>query len=105
MNSLEEKLYSCESLSVELAQEALQQIQELKKELEKTKAIIELYQRERERFRHSKPEITGEYFIAGGYGEVDENLLPQFIRICPAYGANWEQVYQKTDKIISYEGS
>jgi hypothetical protein len=66
---------------------------------------LDIYERERSRFRHSKPEITGEYFLAGGYGERDGNLLPEFVRIVPAYGCAWEQVYQKIDKTISYEGS
>lgn len=66
---------------------------------------LEIYERERERFRHSKPEITGAYFLAGGYGETDANQLPRFVRICPSYGAGWEQIYEKTERIVSYEGS
>lgn len=70
-----------------------------------TEKAFNIYKRERERFRHSKPEITGEYFLAGGYGDKDNNMLPQFVRIIPAYGCAWEQIYEKTDKTISYEGS
>jgi hypothetical protein len=66
---------------------------------------LEIYERERERFRHSKPEITGAYFLAGGYGETDANQLPQFVRIVPAYGCAWEQIYEKTERTVSYEGS
>lgn len=66
---------------------------------------LEIYERERERFRHADPEITGAYFLAGGYGETDDNMLPQFVRIVPAYGCAWEQIYEKTEKTISYEGS
>ena len=66
---------------------------------------LEIYKRERERFSHSHPEITGNFFLAGGYGETDANQLPQFVRICPAYGASWEQVYEKTERTVSYEGS
>ena len=66
---------------------------------------LEIYDRERKRFRHSKPEITGEFFLSGGHGEKDDNMLPQFVTICPAYGCGWEQVYEKTDRTISYEGS
>lgn len=69
-----------------------------------TKAL-EFYKRERDRFSHAKPEITGNYFLAGGYGNTDENMLPQYIRICPAYGAGWEQIYEKTNRTVSYEGS
>jgi len=66
---------------------------------------LEFYERERQRFRHSKPEFTGVFFLAGGYGNTDDNLLPEFVEICPAYGAGWVQVYQKTDRTISSEGS
>jgi len=66
---------------------------------------LDIYKRERDRFRHSKPEITGEYFLAGGHGERDQNMLPQFVCIVPAYGCGWEQIYEKTDRTVSYEGS
>ncbi len=73
--------------------------------IKNSEKALNVYQRERERFRHSKPEITGEYFLAGGYGNTDDNLLPQYIRIVPAYGCAWEQIYEKIDKTVSYEGS
>ena len=66
---------------------------------------LDIYKRERERFRHAKPEITGAFFLSGGHGLKDDNMLPQFVTICPAYGAGWEQVYEKTDRTISLEGS
>ena len=82
-----------------------EQVWELSAQVEKLQRALEIYERERERYRHAKPEITGEYFLAGGYGDVDSNMLPEYIRIVPAYGCAWEQVYVKTDKTISYEGS
>jgi hypothetical protein len=72
--------------------------------IEKLRKALDVYERERERFLHAKPEITGEYFLAGGHGERDDNQLPQYVRICPAYGANFEIVYEKTDQYITYEG-
>lgn len=66
---------------------------------------LNIYKRERERYRHAKPEITGEYFLAGGHGRIDDNLLPEFVEIVPAYGCAWSQVYKKTDRTISSEGS
>lgn len=66
---------------------------------------FDVYKRERERYRHAKPEITGEFFLSGGYGERDDNMLPKYVTICPAYGAGWDQVYERTDRTISYEGS
>jgi hypothetical protein len=36
------------------------------------------------------------YFICGEGGEKDKNNLPKQIFICPAYGADWFQVYERT---------
>jgi hypothetical protein len=38
------------------------------------------------------------YFICGEGGEKDKNNLPDRIHICPAYGVDWFQIYEKTDK-------
>ena len=78
-------------------------VAELKAENAKLRKALEIY--ERERFRHNNAEITGAFFLTGGHGEKDDNMLPEYVRICPAYGCAWEQVYAKTDKTISYEGS
>jgi len=75
---------------------------ELEYEVETLHKALEIYTRERERFRHSHPENTGAYFLTGGYGEVDEDLLPEYVRVCPAYGAGWDRVYVKTDRAVSY---
>ena len=80
-------------------------IKRLEAENKKLRLGLEFYQRERDRFRHAKPEMTGEYFLGGGHGLKDDNQLPQFVEICPAYGCAWVQIYEKTDKTISYEGS
>ena len=37
------------------------------------------------------------YFICGEGGEKDKNNLPDKIHICPAYGCDWFQIYEKTD--------
>lgn len=36
------------------------------------------------------------YFICGEGGHKDQNGLPDRIYICPAYGVDWFQVYEKT---------
>jgi hypothetical protein len=74
------------------------------KQVENLTKALEIYERERQRFRHAKPEITGAYYLSGGYGDKDDNMLPEFVEIVPAYGCAWSQVYQRTDKTISYEG-
>jgi hypothetical protein len=66
---------------------------------------LNLYERERDRFKHAKPEMTGAYFLAGGHGPKDDNQMPQFVEICPAYGAGWVMIYEDTGRTISYEGS
>ena len=38
------------------------------------------------------------YFICGEGGQKDDNNLPDQIHICPAYGVDWFQVYQRTDR-------
>lgn len=74
------------------------------KEIEKLRKALDIYERERDRFRHNEPEITGEYFLTGGHGERDANQLPQYVRICPAYGCAFEVIYEKTEKTVTYEG-
>jgi hypothetical protein len=37
------------------------------------------------------------YFICGEGGEKDKNNLPKRIHICPAYGVDWYQVYERMD--------
>ena len=38
------------------------------------------------------------YFICGELGEKDSNGLPNKIMICPAYGVDWFQIYEKTNQ-------
>jgi len=80
-------------------------IEMLEAENKKLRKALDVYQRERDRYRHVNPEMTGAYFLSGGHGNVDSNMLPEYVRIVPAYGCAWEQVYVKTDRTISYEGS
>ena len=43
------------------------------------------------------------YFICGEGGEKDKNGLPERIHICPAYGVDWFQIYERTDKTFGPE--
>lgn len=43
------------------------------------------------------------YFIAGGFGNIDQNGLPDKLFICPAYGVDWMQIYSKTDETFGTE--
>ena len=74
---------------------ALHSVADYIRKLEKS---LELYERERIRFRHAKPEMTGAYFISGEGGNKDNNCLPEYIWICPAYGCDWSQRYVRTEQ-------
>ena len=80
-------------------------IKALEAENKKLFKALEIYERERIRFKHTSPERTGAFFIAGYHGTKDNNLMPQFIEVCPAYGAGWVMIYEDTGKSISHEGS
>jgi len=50
-------------------------------------------------FRHNlTPDKGFNYFICGQGGDKDENNLPEKLFVCPAYGCDWFQVYQRTDQ-------
>jgi hypothetical protein len=66
--------------------------------ISKLEKSLELYERERIRFRHAKPEMTGVYFISGDGGNKDNNCLPEHIWVCPAYGCDWSQRYVRTEQ-------
>ena len=82
-----------------------EEIVDLKTVNEKLHKALEIYERERIRFKHAKPEMSGEFFIAGYHGPKDDNVMPQFIEVCPAYGVGWVMIYEDTGRKISYEGS
>jgi len=44
------------------------------------------------------------YFICGEGGAKDKNDLPDLIHVCPAYGVDWFQIYERTDKTVGPEG-
>ena len=43
------------------------------------------------------------FFICGESGEKDQNNLPERIHVCPAYGVDWFQVYEKTKSVVGPE--
>ena len=45
------------------------------------------------------------YFVCGEMGNKDQNGLPDRIEVCPAYGVDWTQVYERTDIQIGGMGS
>lgn len=50
-------------------------------------------------------EFPDTWFVHNARGEVDQNGLPQYIDVCPAYGCDWTQVYERTKNTIGGMGS
>ena len=89
----------------QLTCEAADRIEELEAENETLRKGLEIYARERDRYKHATPEMSGAYFLTGGHGPLDDNSMPQFVEIVPAYGCGWSMIYEDTGRTISYEGS
>lgn len=97
--------FPCEDLPLLVEYVRADRIEELEAENEKLLKALDIYERERNRFKHAKPEITGAYFLTGGHGPKDDNQMPQFVEVVPAYGCGWSMIYEDTGRTISYEGS
>ena len=82
-------------------QEALKTIKHLESEVEFYKAAYE------SAMRIVKPQFpekfADQYFICGEGGQKDKNNLPDRIHICPAYGVDWFQVYEKSETTFAPE--
>lgn len=50
-------------------------------------------------------EYPDTWFAWNGLGEKDQNGLPKYIEVVPAYGVDWTQIYERTDKTIGGMGS
>jgi len=47
---------------------------------------------------HMMPEKSPEtYFICGEAGPKDDNRLPEYVSICPAYGVAFSEMYRKVN--------
>lgn len=106
IEELEEKLLSATMDGYDMAKHGYRdRIEELEAENEKLRRGLELYKSERDRFKHTHPEMSGAYFLTGGHGPKDDNQMPQFVEVVPAYGCGWSMIYEDTGRTISYEGS
>ena len=88
-----------------MSDDLAKRIEELEAENEKLRRGLEIYARERDRYKHATPEMSGAYFLTGGHGTKDDNQMPQFVEVVPAYGCGWSMIYEDTGRKISYEGS
>ena len=81
--AIEENGYSI--VPVDGTDSFLNQITSLESENEKLKNIL----------RKAFPEKSGHFFICGEAGEKDSMGLPEYISVCPAYGADGMAMYKK----------
>lgn len=47
--------------------------------------------------------FPGIYFIHGDGGTKDINGMPERLYVVPAYGCDWSQVYERTEKVTGPE--
>jgi hypothetical protein len=69
--------------------------------VEITQKEYDLFQRLKNIFVHANADkLEGVYFICGEAGDKDSMGLPDFIHICPAYGADFRTttLYKKVEK-------
>lgn len=106
MDDLSEELVMISrTLPDTVSMETCETINKAADRIEKLERALTIYEAERNRFKHAHPEMTGAYYLAGGHGNKDQNMLPEYVEIVPAYGCAWSQIYQKTERTISMEGS
>ena len=76
-------------------------VAELEAELEKSKAGYEAAMRI---IKSTYPDkFPDTYFICGEGGEKDKNNLPDKIHVCPAYGVDWFQIYERIGTTVGPE--
>jgi len=76
---------------------------EAAKELEDQLLLIEKQQKIIRRIYAEQ--LPDTWFVCGELGEKDQNNLPKYIEVCPAYGVDWSQIYERTDRTIGGMGN
>ena len=82
--------------SDELCYNAADELEEMMALLERQQVIIR---------RIYAEHLPNTWFVAGEMGKKDENGLPERIEVCPAYGCDWTQIYERTPTTIGGMGS
>jgi hypothetical protein len=72
-------------------------IKTLEAEVEFWKEIVRNENAMTEKYKQACEAFPDNYFISGEGGEKDANGLPERLHVCPAYGLDWFQVYERTD--------
>jgi hypothetical protein len=74
-----------------IVKDAATEIAEMMDIIEKQQVIIR---------RIYAEQLPDTWFVCGELGEKDHNNLPKYIEVCPAYGVDWSQLYERTDRTI-----
>ena len=99
MTDIVDRLY--DATDRDAVSDAAEEILALRNEVERLK---EKCDKQAMILRRLNPEnFPDTYFICGELGEKDQNGLPEKIMIVPAYGLDWMQVYERTDKVSGPE--
>jgi hypothetical protein len=82
--------------TIEMMHQAAQELEDILDLLSKQQKIIH---------RIYADKFPDTYFVCGEHGDKDQNGLPKYIEVCPAYGVDWSHVYERTDRTIGGMGS
>ena len=78
--------------------------EEIKKKDEEIERLKQKCDKQAMILRRLTPEnFPNTYFIHGDGGTKDINGMPERIYVVPAYGCDWSQVYERTDKVTGPE--
>lgn len=76
----------------------MEEIEELRAEVKRLKEKCDM--QARVLMSLAPDRCPGVLFITGHLGTKDKNGLPEKLLVCPAYGADWAEVYVRTKEIM-----
>jgi hypothetical protein len=79
------------AIRAEVLEDAAAEIARLKEKCDKQAMVIR---------RMYVDQYPNTWFVTGELGEKDQNNLPKYIEVCPAYGVDWTQIYERTERTI-----
>ena len=93
MSDIVERLRVCANFDPDQA-DAITEIERLREKCNKQAMVLR---------RLTPDKYPGVYFIHGELGEKDQNGMPEKIMVVPAYGCDWSQIYERTEKTVGPE--
>lgn len=88
---VEQLLEGGDQIDWQTAENAANIIKKLREDNEKLAVIVR---------RIYAEHLPNTWFVCGEYGMKDQNGLPKFIQVCPAYGVDWSQVYERQNYTV-----